>query len=134
MSADAQDTTADPVVYDCQSCGACCVVAGPVGVYPDDTQVPRHLTASVRRVVGFASYEADEGVRRMASDATGRCRALKGTTGETCGCGIYERRPRVCRTFQAGSDDCRESRYRLGLGPKPIDSDVSAAWDRMDQE
>jgi uncharacterized protein len=134
MSTEALAPARPSIPYDCQSCGACCIVAGPVGVYPDDTQVPRHLTASVRRVIGFASYEADEGVRRMASDATGRCRALKGTPGDNCRCGIYERRPRVCRRFEAGSDDCQESRYRYGLGPKPADGAVSAAWDRMDHE
>ena len=31
------------------------------------------------------------------------------------GCSIYERRPEVCRTFQAGSADCRAARRRMGI-------------------
>ncbi len=112
MSPNARSTTP---AYDCQACGACCIVAGPVTVSPRDTQVPRYLTASVRRTVGFASFEADEGVRRMASDATGRCRALKGTAGQSCRCGIYDKRPGVCRAFKAGDEGCLEARQRFGI-------------------
>lgn len=98
--------------FDCRSCGACCIAAGPVAVSPDDVQVPRHRTRSVRRMVGFASYEADDGVRCMKSD-DGRCAALKGQPGVDVACAIYDRRPTVCADFQPGSAYCREARGRV---------------------
>lgn len=96
--------------FDCQACGACCVAAGPVAVYPADERVPRHRTRSVRRMIGFASYEADDGVRCMKSDDDGRCGALKGQPGIAVTCGIYDRRPAVCADFQPGSAFCRDAR------------------------
>ena len=95
--------------FDCQSCGACCIAAGPVAVAPSDVQVPRHRTRSVRRMVGFASFEADDGVRCMKAD-DGRCGALKGQPGTNVSCAIYDRRPTVCATFQPSSQYCREAR------------------------
>ena len=95
--------------YDCQACGACCVAAGPVAVQPHDTQVPRRRTRSVRRMVGFASFEADLGVRCMKAD-DGRCGALVGQPGSRVACGIYDRRPSVCAEFQPGSGYCLEAR------------------------
>lgn len=95
--------------FDCRSCGACCIAAGPVAVSPSDVQVPRHRTRSVRRMVGFASFEADDGVRCMKSD-DGRCAALKGQPGVDVACVIYDRRPTVCADFQPGSQYCREAR------------------------
>jgi Fe-S-cluster containining protein len=100
--------------FDCQACGACCVAAGPVAVYPADVRVPRHRTRSVRRMVGFASYEADDGVRCMKADDDGRCGALKGQPGIAVSCGIYDRRPAVCADFQPGSDFCRDARRNAG--------------------
>ncbi|MGU3659522.1 YkgJ family cysteine cluster protein [Methylobacterium fujisawaense] len=96
--------------FDCQACGACCVAAGPVAVYPADDRVPRHRTRSVRRMIGFASYEADDGVRCMKADDDGSCDALKGQPGIAVSCGIYDRRPAVCADFQPGSDSCRDAR------------------------
>ncbi len=101
-----------PESLDCRACGACCITAGPVPVYPEDTAVPRWRTTSVRRTVGFASWEADAGVRQMAKHPDGRCRALTGTPGAACACAIYPKRPEACSTFVPGSEDCLESRAR----------------------
>ncbi|MFC6047319.1 YkgJ family cysteine cluster protein [Methylobacterium hispanicum] len=95
--------------FDCQACGACCVAAGPVAVQTHDVQVPRWRTRSVRRVVGFASFEADLGVRCMKAD-DGRCGALVGQPGSRVACGIYDRRPSVCAEFEPGSGYCLEAR------------------------
>jgi Fe-S-cluster containining protein len=98
---------------DCKACGACCVEAGPVTVRPEtDVTVPARLTRSVRRCMGYASWEADFGVRQMATHLGGRCKALKGQVMKDCHCGIYERRPAVCRAFEPGSEGCLASRER----------------------
>ena len=94
---------------DCLACGACCVVGGEVVVGEDDTQVPRHLTRSVRGVMGFGSWEADE-IRRMARTKNHVCTALRGDVGKACRCSIYARRPSVCREFVAGSEACLAAR------------------------
>jgi len=60
-------------------------------------------------MVGFASFEADDGVRCMKAD-DGRCAALKGQPGVDVACAIYDRRPTVCADFQPGSQYCREAR------------------------
>lgn len=104
-----------PEDFDCQACGACCIAAGPIPVYPHDEQVPRRRTVSVRRTVGFASFEADEGVRQMASEPDGCCRALTGTPGKACACAIYSQRPSGCQDFQPGSLACLKSRQRVGI-------------------
>ena len=97
---------------DCQSCGACCVEAGAVPVAPEDT-TPRGLTHSVRRRMGFASFEADDGVRCMKQEIGGRCVALRGEVGTAVHCSTYARRPQVCRTFQPGSEGCAAARERM---------------------
>lgn len=84
--------------FDCQACGACCVEAGAV-VLGDEDDVPAPL---VQRVANL---------RCMVTEGTSfRCTALLGTIGGTVGCGIYERRPDVCRSFDAGSDECLSAR------------------------
>ena len=65
-------------------------------------------------MIGFASYEADDGVRCMKAGDDGRCGALKGQPGIAVSCGIYDRRPAVCADFQPGSDFCRDARRNAG--------------------
>lgn len=116
--------------FDCRSCGACCIAAGPVAVAPDDVQVPRRRTRSVRRMIGFASFDADDGVRCMAHDRDGRCAALKGRPGTSVACAIYDRRPTVCATFQPGGKHCRDARGNARALFERIASAPSPAVDR----
>jgi Fe-S-cluster containining protein len=95
--------------FDCQACGACCKFGGDVTVEEGEAQVPRHLTRSVRRLMGYASWEADCGTRRMARK-NDCCIAFRGQVGGACRCSIYDRRPEVCRTFTPGSPDCLAAR------------------------
>jgi Fe-S-cluster containining protein len=44
-----------------------------------------------------------------------RCIFLTGTLGEKCACSAYERRPQVCRDFEAGTPACIAAR-KLKLG------------------
>ena len=110
--------------FDCTTCGACCIEAGEVEVTEDDS-TPRHLTRSVRGVMGFFSDDHLFGIRRMAKERCGsRCVVLRGTVGVAVRCGIYDRRPAVCRGFEPGSDGCLASReamanHRAHLDWKP---------------
>lgn len=95
--------------YNCTACGACCRTAlWAVRVEPDDT-TPRHLTRSVRRMMGFASWEADEGVRAMRN-VDDRCVALRGEIGVEVRCACYQRRPAACVDFEPGSAECLKAR------------------------
>lgn len=103
-----------PTTFDCSACGACCQTKlWAVRVEPDD-RTPRHLTRSVRRRMGFASYEADGGVRCMNS-AGDRCVALRGDIGASVRCACYERRPSACCDFEPGSADCLQARRSLPI-------------------
>ena len=84
--------------FDCQACGACCVEAGAV-ILDEADDVPAALVQHVANL------------RCMATEGTSfRCVALLGTVGRRVGCGIYGRRPDVCRSFDAGSDECLSAR------------------------
>ena len=86
------------VDYDCQSCGACCIEAGAVILDAED-DVPAPLVQHVANL------------RCMVIEGTSfRCAALLGTIGRAVGCSIYDRRPGVCRSFEAGSDECLSAR------------------------
>ncbi len=95
--------------YDCQSCGACCVEAGPVPVYPSEDQVPTERLSpwTPRREPGHPP-----GMRQMTKHIGGRCMALEGTIGGCVSCTIYTNRPKVCATFTAGSEGCKDARLR----------------------
>ena len=92
----AAENTADD--FDCQSCGACCVEAGAV-ILAEEDDVPVSLVQHVANL------------RCMVTEGTSfRCAALLGTVGRSVGCAIYGRRPEVCRSFDAGSDECLSAR------------------------
>ncbi len=109
-------------MFDCQSCGACCIEAGAV-ILADDDDVPSVLVQHVANL------------RCMVTEGTSfRCGALLGTIGQAVGCGIYGRRPEVCRSFDAGSDEClsaREAMRRKRARPerRPPGYDVRALPD-----
>jgi uncharacterized protein len=113
---------------DCQSCGACCVInEGGVTVEKYDT-TPKYLTRSVRNVMGWASWEADVGVRRMASK-DGACIALQ-RDGSKCSCSIYDRRPKACRLFERGSQECLDARGLLQSTSTADYSEGKKVWSK----
>ncbi len=96
---------ADP--FDCQTCGACCVEAGAVMI-DDEDDVPTSLIQHVANL------------RCMATEGTSfRCAALLGTVGRSVACGIYAQRPSVCRSFDAGSDECLSARDAMARKREP---------------
>lgn len=91
--------------FDCQSCGACCVEAGPVGITSDD-RVPDYLIVPNSR----QPLRTDDPKQVIAKHMGGRCKALEGTLGHCVSCSIYEKRPMVCSTFEKGSEGCLAAR------------------------
>lgn len=78
----------------CAACRACCCRLEVILMGEDD--VPEELT------------EVDRwGVQVMARLEDGWCAALD---RDTMLCGIYARRPGVCRDYEMGGDDCRIER------------------------
>ncbi|MFM8332184.1 MAG: YkgJ family cysteine cluster protein, partial [Candidatus Methylumidiphilus sp.] len=96
-----------PAEVDCLTCGACCREAyhsvevserEPVNKLHPDMVVVMDTHRKLRR-------EGD------------RCAALTGgnTPHEAYACAIYEDRPRTCREFTLGSENCLDARRRVGL-------------------
>lgn len=102
------------VDFDCRSCGACC--RGWVVEVESDSLVPARLVKNdpicgpVMRETGIPP-----GGNAYKNTGCGRCVALRGQIGSRVRCSIYEKRPKVCREFEAGGDDCLEARRNAGL-------------------
>lgn len=93
---------------DCQRCGACCREAyDTVDVAKRDAFVKKQPSLIVIR--GDKSL----GIARSGS----QCAALEGghAPEELYACRVYEDRPRTCRDFTLGSNNCLDARRRLGL-------------------
>jgi hypothetical protein len=105
-------TPADAPIPDCLTCGACCAFLFAVGVKLTDETPPENIW-NVTDESG--EFIIDAYLTRDAK--TLFCTALKKTAGEKMVCGIYERRPQVCRNFEAGSDKCHAIRRIYGFEP-----------------
>ena len=101
------------MIFDCRTCGACCVnlpenraegFSSWVEVEPDDPLLRR--TDLVRKHV---VRDAD-GVPHLRLADDGRCLALAGALGRAVRCTIYRDRPSPCRRVQPGDALCQ--RYR----------------------
>jgi hypothetical protein len=91
----------------CQTCGACCREAyHAVEVTSREAVNKRHPDL----VVVTGSH------RKLKREGS-RCAALSGgtTPHEAYACAIYEDRPRTCRDFTFGSENCLDARRRVGL-------------------
>jgi len=91
--------------FDCVTCGLCCAYSEswPVFIGEKDGQgIPDEL-------IDFAHG-------RMLSFGN-RCAALDGKLGCEVSCSVYEKRPLVCREFQAGSEDCKMVRNSFKSEP-----------------
>lgn len=111
-------------LHPCLRCGACCaayrVTLHWLETESDDTGVPVELTEPLDRhrlvMAGTRSFPV-------------RCTALVGIIGGPVHCGIYARRPGVCRALDAAfehgepSPQCDRARQRHGLAPL-----VAADW------
>jgi Fe-S-cluster containining protein len=93
-----------PVPDDCTTCGACCFSRTPdyLRVFGTDYERLADDAELLTHVIGNRVY------MRLAE---GHCAALRivPETGKYL-CGIYERRPDVCRWLERGSGYCRAER------------------------
>jgi Fe-S-cluster containining protein len=102
-SSDSDDSGADPTIS-CASCEACCCRLEVMLMGEDDP--PVQLTVQDR----WGGW-----VMRRLED--GWCIAVD---RKTMRCTIYERRPTVCRDYEAGASECiGERRQLLGRRPGP---------------
>lgn len=132
--------TADIMIIDdanpCRRCGACCAFFRASFYYAeaDDvtpggvpTDLTRDLTQFRRVMLGTHKFPP-------------RCIALRGPIGDAHGCGIYARRPAVCREFppsfhdgRTPNPDCDRARAAHGLTPlAPSDWPPTRGDDRDD--
>jgi Fe-S-cluster containining protein len=107
--------------FDCQTCGACCVspYTGDAYVALDESEASRLTLALLPVVFQRQGGDPPEYLpklgTKLTADDTKVCVAFEGEIRSTCGCGIYEARPNVCRQLEVGGKACREARRRIGL-------------------
>ncbi|HEY8886889.1 MAG TPA: YkgJ family cysteine cluster protein [Gallionella sp.] len=92
------DNTDDSPVISCSNCKACCCRL-EVMLMGDDESVPVEYTIQ-DQWGGWVMHRLDDGW----------CAALDRYTMK---CTIYERRPIICRDYQAGESDCIGERSQL---------------------
>ncbi len=95
------------IALDCQTCGACCREAyHSVEVSSRDPVNQTHPDLVLIR-------DTHRKLRREGE----RCAALLGglTSNADFACAIYADRPRTCRNFTRGSENCLDARRRVGL-------------------
>ena len=99
----------NPGIYNCENCGACCRCfpiftneAGAVrepAIRRETRKVEPHLASDRKAYLMYPLPFLQQ------------CAFLK----EDQLCRIYATRPAVCRRFEAGSDQRKEARIRLGI-------------------
>lgn len=109
-------TTVRAEDLDCMACGACCAPQDqrkdthPALDADDVAQLPTMLQKTLIVNDGGKRF-----IRTKKSGGVTVCAALKGNVGGRCKCGIYERRPMVCRIFEKGSEECLAARAAFGV-------------------
>ena len=103
-------------VPDCLTCGACCTFLFVIGLNPLDQTSAESVWDVIQVTEKNQEIVIDRFLRR--DQETLYCQALD-TTAESgkAICRIYERRPRTCRNFEAGSDKCHGLRRLYGFEP-----------------
>ncbi len=92
---------------ECLTCGACCREAyQSVEISRRELVNKRHPELVVIR----------DGYRKLRRNGN-RCEALLGgrTAHEDYACAVYDARPRTCREFARGGENCLDARQRVGL-------------------
>ena len=106
---------ADGAAYDCEHCGACCHQRpGTILIEPED--LLRWRRAGRQDLV--EQVEPGHFGMQAFKMKRGACVHL-GTAENPAFCRIYPDRATVCRSFRAGSQQCREFRREHGLPEEP---------------
>jgi len=107
------DETEEP---ECRTCGACCVGKSSDGDFVPVTALDRRRlpTKYVKKLQAIDPPDDGPyafGLKRFGEHEA--CVALKGTLGKSVACDLYDVRPNYCRTFERGSQECRNRRAEL---------------------
>lgn len=97
-------------IYDCEHCGACCRCFPIFASEADAAREPTIRNEGRRLEQHLAT--GDKAYQLHPLPFLKSCAFLK----EDQLCRIYATRPDVCRRFEAGSDQCKEARARVGVG------------------
>lgn len=94
-------------ILDCVGCGACCMHMAVPPFIDEHENLPDEVLADYREAVHsrelqFAVHGVDEIPCAWFDMVTRRCRH-------------YEHRPKICRDFDMGGDDCRRMREQAGF-------------------
>lgn len=124
-------TPPDAPVPDCLTCGVCCGAMLCVGVRPpEELPVEDYWDITIEGRNG--EIVVDRYLRR--DPETLACAFLHIAPGEPRGCKIYERRPQMCRDFDAGSDKCHALRRAYGIEPFLGLDEMSEALEKIDNQ
>ncbi|GAC1448072.1 MAG: hypothetical protein NVSMB9_30890 [Isosphaeraceae bacterium] len=104
-----------PVIDSCEGCGACCLVVTSPPFRRLFNEAGEDAWERLRweRPELFAELLAeDQGLQARGGPFFGTpCLWYDGETGR---CRHHESRPRACREFAIGGEDCRDARRRAG--------------------
>jgi Fe-S-cluster containining protein len=87
----------------CLSCGACCAFS---------REWPRFSLETEDEIVAIRAALVGERGMRCVGD---RCSALAGEVGVKTSCEVYDVRPHVCRSCEAGDPECNMARAKFGF-------------------
>lgn len=107
-------TPENALIPDCITCGACCALLLCVNLNPRNAVAPDDYW-EITKQGDNRELTVDRCMKLKEEDFS--CTALDGTVGEEVTCLIYEDRPKMCRTFEAGSDRCHAVRRAVGIEP-----------------
>lgn len=124
-------TPPDAPVPDCLTCGACCAAMLCVGVRPGE-ELPAEDFWDITIEGRSGEIVVDRYLRRDPETLV--CAFLHNVAGEPTACKIYERRPRMCRDFDAGSDKCHALRRAYGIEPFLALDEMSEALQKLDDQ
>ncbi len=116
-------------IPDCMSCGACCAAFVCVNK-ASDSEIEDDDCWEIVKSGSAGDYTVDRLIKRKESDLT--CTALEGTLGKHVSCRVYEERPGMCRSFEAGSDRCHAVRRAYGFEPFLSLTEMSEARSKID--
>jgi Fe-S-cluster containining protein len=105
-----------PVIESCDGCGACCRVVTSPPFYRVFDEGGEDAWERLRweRPDLLAQLLADDRARRASGGPSFGTPCLWYDAG-TGRCRHYDYRPRACREFALGGQDCRDSRRRAGI-------------------
>lgn len=93
----------------CQVCGKCCISNNPrwVPLYAADAAaIEQHIPDGSKFIVADIGTSFPAFMRMV----DGKCAALHKNVHGLLQCLVYEHRPKACRDYVAGDEDCLEER------------------------